>query len=86
MFSLITISCTSPINKTNFDRIQAGMSYRNVVEILGEPTSSATLSFGDTTGISANWENRNGSIKIQFFNGSVKIKQYIEGVTTPRQS
>jgi Domain of Unknown Function with PDB structure (DUF3862) len=85
-FVLLSVSCMSRINKTNYDQIQAGMSYQTVVDILGSPTSTATLSFGDTTGISANWENRNGAIKILFFNGIVKVKQYIQGVTTPRES
>lgn len=77
-------ACTSRINKTNFDRIQPGMTLAEVIHILGEPSSTATLGVGDIVGTTANWENRNGVISIQFFNGRVKIKKYIEGVSTPR--
>jgi len=77
-------SCHSPINKTNFDRIKPGMSIQEVTSILGPPSSSSTLSFGQIIGTTAIWENRNGVISILFFNGQVKLKRFVEGVTTPR--
>ncbi|MBA2653536.1 MAG: DUF3862 domain-containing protein [Gammaproteobacteria bacterium] len=85
VLALVLVSCTSSINKKNFDLIESGMTYPEVVAILGEPSTSATLSLGDSTGTSTYWENRNGKISIQFINGRVKIKQFVEGVTTPRE-
>lgn len=85
-FTLLLAACNTKINKTNFDQIQTGMTLQDVVAILGDPSSSATLSFGQSSITSVRWENRNGSITVQFINGTVKIKQYIEGVTTPRKA
>lgn len=82
---LLITACQSKINKTNFESIKSGMSYEQVNAILGTPSSSTSLSFGNTTGTSARWENRNGSIVIQFFNDKVKVKQFTDGVSTPRE-
>lgn len=84
--AVLIASCNSRINKDNFDRIKTGMSLQDVVNILGNPSSSASISFGPSTVASVRWENRNGTITVQFFNGVVKIKQFIEGVSTPRKS
>lgn len=79
------ISCTSSINKDNFDRIEPGMTFQQVVTLLGKPNSSSSLSIGEITGTTARWEHRNAKITIQFFNGVVKLKTYFDGVTTPRE-
>lgn len=83
---ILLISCNVRITKTNFDKVQIGMNMQQVQELLGTPTSSATLTFGTNTVASVRWESRNGVIAIQLFNGTVKIKQFIEGVSTPRSS
>lgn len=81
---ILLISCHSRINKTNYDQIQSGMTYPEVVRILGDPSSSATLAFGNNVVSTVRWENRNGNIVLQLFNGRVKMKQFIEGVSTQR--
>lgn len=80
-------SCVrTSISKNNFDRIQTGMSFKEVVQILGEPTSSSTLNVGEVIVTSANWENSHAVISIQFFNDKVKLRKFVEGVTKSRES
>lgn len=86
ILALIVISCTpQKISRANFDKLQPGMTVEEVVNILGEPTSSSSLSFGSAIATSASWDNRNVSISVQFLDGKLKLKKIVEGVTTPRE-
>lgn len=83
---VLLAACNPKLTKTSFDSISTGMTLEDVTAILGQPSSSATLGFGQNSVATVRWENRNLSIVIQFINGRVKIKQFVEGVSTPRVS
>lgn len=78
---LLTIisACTSKVNQESYEKIKPGMSLREVKILLGEPTNTTSLSYGDVVGTSANWEDHGGSITVQFLNNKVKIKNYNQG-------
>ena len=66
----------SKVTRKNFDRIENGMSYEEVVEILGEPSDSASAGFGPFSAGSAEWEGDDGMISIQFVNEKVQAKSF----------
>lgn len=60
-FSAALLSC-SRVNNANYRKIEMGMKYAKIIEILGKPTKcSAVLSAKNCS-----WDNRNKSINIQF--------------------
>lgn len=80
IISTLLTACNSKINQDNYEKVHAGMTFQDVTQILGEPTNTAGLSFGNVIGLSASWEDRHGSITIQFFDNKVKIKNFNQAV------
>lgn len=75
IFLLFLASCSSKINEANFEKIKPGMTQEEVHHILGPPTESSGISFGDLSGTASEWKSRNGDITVQFLNGKVWAKQ-----------
>ncbi len=71
----LTVAC-SKVTRKNFERIETGMSYDEVVEVLGEPTESSSAGFGPFSAGSAEWQGSDGSISIQFLNEKVQVKSF----------
>lgn len=69
-------ACGSPVNQQNFDRIETGMREMEVLNILGNPTRSDSVSVGPLSGTSATWESGKATITIQFINGEVAFKSF----------
>jgi len=65
------------VSQANFNRIDEGMSYDQVVRILGRPTDSKGIGIGPLSGTSATWKGREGTITIQFLNEKVRIKRFV---------
>jgi hypothetical protein len=74
---LCYISCTK-VNRSNFEKIQEGMSLAEVIEILGEPADRSEIDLSFVTGAAAQWEDEKTGrkISVQFLNGKVRFKQY----------
>jgi hypothetical protein len=73
----LSVSCGSKLTEANFDKIEDGMTRKEVVDILGEPTDSGSVGFGGLSGGMAKWEDDDGTvITIQFVNGKVVAKQF----------
>ncbi len=75
LLSFLLTAC-SRVNQTNFDRIQPGMSIKQVMQILGEPNASDSINIAGISGTSATWQNKNTEINIQFLNDKVQIKNF----------
>ncbi len=73
--SFLIIGC-SKITQENFDKVQPNMSMQEVINILGEPTSSDSINIAGISGTSAVWQNKNAEINIQFLNNKVTIKVF----------
>jgi hypothetical protein len=78
LFCLFLSGCGSPISKSNYDRIETGMSISEVQGILGKGSEQASsdASFG---GISMNakqmtWQDGNRIITVTFMNDKVQGK------------
>ena len=81
---LILIAC-SKITQENFDKIHLGMSKKEVITILGEPTSTEDIAIAGIGGTSAQWKTRDAEVDIQFLNDIVAVKSYSKIADKKRQ-
>ncbi len=70
------IACSQRISEENYNKITSGMSYEEVVKILGKPTSTGKFALGEISATTATWEGDNGKVVIQFINNVVKLKNF----------
>lgn len=73
----LLMACSSPINQSNFDKIQTGMTLDEVQSILGKPQESSNASFGTISGGAATWKHDEAVISVQFVNNKVQFKQFV---------
>jgi uncharacterized protein YcfL len=73
--ALLLAACGSKISAENFERIQTGMTQKEVVAILGEPTETSAISVAGLSGGMATWREGNTEISVQFLNDKVQAKQ-----------
>lgn len=67
---ILLLNGCSKITKKNYDKIESGMSYKEVVKLLGEPEGCA-----ETFGISnCEWKNKDAKIMITFISNQATIK------------
>ncbi|MHB1240841.1 MAG: DUF3862 domain-containing protein [Gammaproteobacteria bacterium] len=77
LLALALTGCASKITQSNFDQVKTGMTLEQVRGILGKPTESSGIQFGDFSGTSATWKARDGAtITIQFLDDKVQAKQF----------
>jgi hypothetical protein len=74
---ILVLPACSKVTQANFNRVEEGMSYDQVVRILGQPSDSKSVGVGPLSGTSATWEGPEGTITIQFLNDKVKIKRFV---------
>lgn len=74
--ALAVIGCAR-LTRANFDRIEEGMSYSEVVALLGEPHDSKSVGFGPLSASTATWEDERALISIQFVNERVKVRSFV---------
>ncbi|MCF8037011.1 MAG: DUF3862 domain-containing protein [Desulfobacteraceae bacterium] len=61
--------CNSRINQENYDRLEVGMEYGQVVELLGEPDNCDSAMMAN----SCTWENEEKQINVKFVDGRVVL-------------
>jgi hypothetical protein len=76
LVSVFVIGCASKINQDNFDQVQPGMTMKEVIAIVGQPTESSSINVGGLSGTAATWKHRGATIAIQFLNDKVQAKQF----------
>lgn len=74
LLSLLLTACDRGLTQEKFDDIKQGMSMKQVVAIIGEPTSSESINIAGISGTSATWKTKDAAIAIQFLNNQVTIK------------
>ncbi len=66
---ILLLSGCNKVTKENYDKIESGMSYNEVVEVLGKPEGCS-----ETLGISnCEWKNDDAMIAITFISNQVTI-------------
>jgi hypothetical protein len=73
--TLLLAACGSKISAENFERIRNGMTQKEIVSLLGEPTETSAIGIGGLSGGMATWKDGNTVISVQFVNGKVQAKQ-----------
>ena len=72
---LLLVGCTR-LTQENFNRVEDGMTYDEVVRILGEPADSKGIGAGPLSASSATWEDDQARVNIKFLNGKVQLKAF----------
>src|SRR5690242_6608850 len=70
---LLIVACNR-LTQENFDKIKPSMKMKEVVAILGEPTSSDSINIAGVSGTAAVWKDKKTEITIQFLNDEVLLK------------
>ncbi|MEM6795586.1 MAG: DUF3862 domain-containing protein [Acidobacteriota bacterium] len=70
--SLALAGC-SKISAENYAKIEKGMTYGEVVAILGEPTDKKSVGVGPLSGTAATWTRGSTEIEIKFINDKVQL-------------
>lgn len=76
ILSVVFLLGCSKYTQENFDKVQNGMAKQDVISILGEPTSSASMDIRGFSGTTAEWKDKDAKISIQFLNDKVELKTY----------
>ncbi len=77
-------ACGSKVSAENFERIQTGMTQKEVVAILGEPNETSAVSIAGLSGGMATWRDGNTEISVQFLNDKVQAKQLSREASRPQ--
>ncbi len=77
-------ACGSKISAESFERIHNGMSQKEVVALLSEPTETSAVSIGGLSGGMATWREGNTAISVQFLNDKVQAKQLSRAAPQPK--
>lgn len=78
-FCTLILAC-SKLTQNNFEKIQTNMTMKEVIAIIGEPTSSESINIAGISGTSAVWKNKDAEIDIQFLNDRVAVKAFSNSV------
>lgn len=70
---LFIFAC-SRYTQENFEKIKLNMNMKEVISILGEPTSTDSVNIAGISGTAAIWKDKNTEITIQFINDHVVVK------------
>lgn len=82
--ALLLAACGSKVSLENFERIQTGMTQKEVVAILGEPTETSAISIAGVSGGMASWQDGATVISVQFVNDKVQAKQLSREAARPQ--
>lgn len=75
LLCMLVLAC-SKLSQQNFDKIQTNMTMKEVIAIIGQPTSSESINVAGISGTSAVWKNKDAEIDIQFLNDRVAVKAF----------
>lgn len=74
LFALLLAACGQKLTQENFNKINNGMSHADVVNILGEPTSSQGGGMLGITASTSVWREKNTELTVIFVNDKVTSK------------
>ena len=76
LLAALLIAGCSRVNEENFSKIRDGMSEEEVIEVLGPPTESNSVTVLGISGTSSRWVGRDAVISVRFVNGKVALKSF----------
>lgn len=69
-------ACENTVTRSNFERIETGMSRAEVIDLLGKPDEQSSVGIGEFTGGTAAWDGGGRRISVVFANGNVTLKSF----------
>jgi hypothetical protein len=72
----LTLLACSRVSQDNFQKIQEGMSEREVISLLGKPTESNSVNLLGVSGTASRWVGKDAVIAVRFVNGKVAFKRF----------
>lgn len=85
LMSLLLLACVR-VTADNYAQIQNGMSMAQVINILGDPTSTESVTFGGLSGTTAIWKHNDNQITIFFLNDKVQAKAFNQPINNNTNS
>ena len=82
--ALLIAACGSKVSLENFERIQTGMTQKEVVANLAATTETSAISIAGVSGGMANWQDGATVISVQFVNDKVQAKQLSREAARPQ--
>ncbi len=73
--TVLLSACGSKVSAENFERIQNGMTQKEVIALLGEPTGTSSINIAGLSGGMSTWKEGDTVISVQFVNEKVQAKQ-----------
>jgi hypothetical protein len=78
LFAVLTVGCGSPVTKANYDKVNTGMTLKEVQGILGSGTEQGSSGIDvpgmSMTGKAMVWQEGTKIITVQFINDKVVSK------------
>lgn len=71
---LLAVAACTKVTAENFAKVQDGMPEEQVLELLGKPTESSSVSILGVSGTSSRWVSGDTAITVRFVNGKVAVK------------
>jgi len=68
------VGCGGKVSKSNYDKIENGMTVEEVKDILGEPAKTTGGGVGALSGKVMTWEDGDKQIVVTFANDKVTLK------------
>lgn len=75
LIALLLAGCSDPVSRDHYARVETDMAESAVLDLLGEPDRSRSVTIGGVSGTHHSWEGDGFVISIQFLNGRVVSKQ-----------
>lgn len=72
----ITIAACSKPTQKNYAKVKTGMTFEEVIKILGRPESTQRTDISGFAGTSAVWKTAQAEIDMQFLNDKLTVKSY----------
>lgn len=74
--ALLLLAACSKVTQENFAKVQDGMPEKEVLALLGPPTTSNSVEILGISGTHSRWESADAAISVRFVNGKVATKSY----------
>lgn len=71
--SIMLVAC-SKVTRENFEKVKPGMTTKEVIAILGEPTGSDSVDIAGVTGTASTWKRGDMVISVHFLSDQVLVK------------
>lgn len=83
LLAFIALAACSRVTEENFAKVREGMSEQQVIELLGKPTESSSVSVLGLSGTASKWVEKDAVITIQFVNGKVRARSFDRPAAKP---